>query len=179
MIDVTVKMSTMKPLVEQAIKILSDLMDVLDEIPEDTYCQPISELSDATLGQHTRHVIEFFQCFLKQSTQQEVNYSLRKRDPNIEQEKAAALDALDDIIVGLFHVQSKPNLLLTYAEEAFAKIPTTVERELLYNIDHAIHHMAILKIGLALVAPQTEIPEDFGIAPSTVQYRKSQEQASG
>ena len=51
---------------------------------------------------------------------------------------------------------------------------TTLERELAYNIEHAIHHMAILKIGVRTIAPGTDIPDGFGIAVSTLRHRMEQ-----
>jgi hypothetical protein len=50
-------------------------------------------------------------------------------------------------------------------------ITTNLHRELAYNIEHAIHHMAIMKIGINEVAPYVRLEENFGVAPSTVRYK--------
>ena len=50
------------------------------------------------------------------------------------------------------------------------QLPSTIERELGFVAHHAIHHMALVKIiaihtvGLS----PTELPPDFGRAPSTL-----------
>jgi hypothetical protein len=38
-------------------------------------------------------------------------------------------------------------------------VETNFMRELTYNIEHAVHHMAIMKIGIREVAPDTVIPK--------------------
>jgi hypothetical protein len=50
-------------------------------------------------------------------------------------------------------------------------ISTNYFRELTYNIEHAIHHMAIMKIGVREIAPYIPLDENFGVAVSTVRYR--------
>ena len=44
-------------------------------------------------------------------------------------------------------------------------------RELTYLIEHTIHHLAIIKIGLNEVYPAIEIPKNFGVAHSTIRYQ--------
>ena len=51
-------------------------------------------------------------------------------------------------------------------------IDSTVGRELLYNLEHCIHHLALIKIGLKLVAPQIELPTHFGFARSTILHKE-------
>jgi hypothetical protein len=43
-----------------------------------------------------------------------------------------------------------------------------------YNVEHAIHHMALIKVGLKEVCPAVKIPADFGVAVSTVKYLNTQ-----
>jgi hypothetical protein len=58
-------------------------------------------------------------------------------------------------------------------KEEFITIETNFLRELVYNIEHAVHHMAIIKIGVREVAPQIVLPHDFGIAASTIRYQEA------
>jgi hypothetical protein len=53
-------------------------------------------------------------------------------------------------------------------------IETNYFRELTYNIEHAVHHMAIMKIGIREVAGQVVIPTSFGVATSTIRYREQE-----
>jgi hypothetical protein len=50
---------------------------------------------------------------------------------------------------------------------------SNIERELMYNIEHTIHHLAIIKIGLNAVAPQIALSEHFGVAPSTIRHKQN------
>jgi hypothetical protein len=47
-------------------------------------------------------------------------------------------------------------------------------REITYNIEHIVHHMALVKIGIKEVCPYVVMPPEFGIAVSTIKYHKSQ-----
>ena len=57
--------------------------------------------------------------------------------------------------------------------ETTLEIETNYERELLYNLEHSIHHQALIKVAL-LQLQSVEIPENFGVAQSTIVYRESQ-----
>ena len=50
---------------------------------------------------------------------------------------------------------------------------TSVDRELLYCLDHAIHHQALIKIGLKELQIADLVGDDFGVAYSTLRYRAS------
>jgi hypothetical protein len=54
--------------------------------------------------------------------------------------------------------------------EEIVTVNTNYYRELLYNMDHAIHHCALIRIGL-MRFHQVNIPNGFGIAPSTIRHR--------
>ncbi|HOX82724.1 MAG TPA: hypothetical protein PLS08_06825, partial [Chryseolinea sp.] len=56
--------------------------------------------------------------------------------------------------------------------EDYITINTTSTRELVYNIEHAVHHMAIIKIGIREVAHYVTLPPDFGIAASTLRHKE-------
>ncbi|MGY8901828.1 MAG: hypothetical protein ACKVI1_04480, partial [Flavobacteriales bacterium] len=51
-------------------------------------------------------------------------------------------------------------------------IDTTVERELVYCMDHAIHHLAIIKISLIESGVDLKMEADLGVASSTLRYRE-------
>jgi hypothetical protein len=57
-------------------------------------------------------------------------------------------------------------------KEVFVTIDTNATRELVYNIEHAVHHMAIIKIGVREIATYIDLPTDFGIAASTIRYKE-------
>ncbi len=41
----------------------------------------------------------------------------------------------------------------------------------MYTLEHTIHHMALLRIAVYAVST-IELPEDFGVAGSTIKHKK-------
>jgi hypothetical protein len=54
------------------------------------------------------------------------------------------------------------------------EIPTNFYRELLYNIEHCIHHQALIKVAFNEMKMSHLLNKNFGVAPSTIQYRETQ-----
>jgi hypothetical protein len=157
--------------------VLNDLRHYLSVIEPVNFQAPLDILSGSTIGQHTRHIIEFFNCLLEQSTDQEipvVNYAKRRRDYRIESEPGHALYEVVEICDRLKDLDTLKKCLLDCAEHGQENllISSTIARELIYTIEHTIHHLAIVKIALKATAPSIHLPEHFGVAPSTIQYRQ-------
>lgn len=162
-------------LLQQSEAVLCDAQYYLAQLTPAEYQQGIPLLSQSTLGQHTRHFIEFYQCLISQLPGGTVNYDLRLRDTRIEQDPTFADGAIEQVKNQL--VALHPETSLTLAGKVTSSpdgVVTNVARELIYNIEHTIHHLAIIKIGLQLIRPDLTIPETFGIAPSTLAHRKEQ-----
>ena len=51
-------------------------------------------------------------------------------------------------------------------------INTSLHRELQYNIEHAVHHLAIIKIGIKSLEDSFKLDDNFGIAASTIRNKK-------
>lgn len=156
---------------DQCHAVLCDAQHYLDQLDAATYQQGVPLLSGATIGQHSRHFIEFFQCLLAQAPLGYINYDLRLRDLNIEQDPAFASEVICDMKDALAKLDSSVELRFETSGGGEV-VPTNIARELIYNIEHTTHHLAIIKIGLKLVAPEMSLPESFGVAPSTLAYRK-------
>ncbi len=157
--------------------ILAQLTDMVTQLSEQDFIKPLDTLGNSTLGQHLRHTIEFFICLEKGFEAGIINYDKRAHDKLIETDKFIALSVLSKI--GEF-VSSQPNdkpLKLEAAydldKEEFVMIETNYLRELVYNIEHAVHHMAIMKIGIREAAPYVKLAHDFGIAASTIRYQET------
>jgi hypothetical protein len=158
--------------------IFEDMRRYLRHLDDEAYARPLDLLSGSSTGQHTRHIIEFFQCLLEQRVEGAINYDARRRNPAIEQWTDAAAKALEEIAQGIRAVPPKEALHLAVAYDGAAEptevVDTTFEREIVYNIEHTIHHLAMIKIGLRTVAPELELPRAFGVAPSTIRYQDQQ-----
>lgn len=156
---------------------LSHVRLYLDHLGEERYCQSLEVFSGSSIGQHTRHIIEFLDCLSMQCDSGVINYDHRMRNKAIEDQPEMAVAALAAILERLqaHELKKKLTLAFTYdcTTESYETVDTTFERELVYNIEHAIHHLAIIKIGLKLIAPEINLPIDFGVAPSTVRYHQA------
>jgi hypothetical protein len=158
---------------QQAVNnVFVQLSSSLNELSQREYVEPCKTLFSNTIGQHVRHIIELFQCLENGYEAGVVNYEKRKRDTEIESNKQTATELLQKIHEGL----SKPNkeLILEAAYDEHSteaiEISTNYFREIAYNLEHTIHHMALIRVGITEVSA-IQLPDDFGVATSTVKYR--------
>jgi hypothetical protein len=159
---------------QQAVNnVFVQLSETIRQLTPSQYAQQCGNLGNNTIGQHVRHVIELFQCLEAGYPDNYVNYEKRKRDVKIETDKAFALQLLQDIHENLNKPDKELVLHASYDElsdEPIA-IPTNYYREIAYNLEHTIHHMALIRVGIAEVS-DIALPEEFGVASSTVKHRK-------
>ena len=150
-------------------KTLHELIDLLNQLTDQVYTTPCRELSNATIGEHTRHCIELFQFLLSQYELGVINYDKRQRDLAIQSQTEVAKTAL----LSLLDQLDKPNIDLVLEQDYDGnriQITTTYQRELLYNLDHCVHHQALIKV--ALLSSTVQIDPNFGVARSTIAYRQ-------
>jgi len=149
------------------------LTETLHQLSGEEYSQPSKILFNASIGQHVRHIIELFLCLEKGYETGVVNYEKRKRDYQIETNKDFAIQLLKDI----YHRLDRPNADLVMEAEEYENstgvvaIPSNYYREIAYNLEHTIHHMALIRVGINEVSA-IELPQDFGVAFSTIKYRQ-------
>jgi len=164
-------------LIEATLSKLSNVQYYLEVLGDTAYNQGLEVLSFASIGEHTRHIIEFYQCLIDQCPGGEINYDERKRNQVIEKSTIEALESVANIIDKVKNISTAQpvKLVVNYDPEAefFESVQTSVERELVYNLEHVIHHLALIKIGLTVIAPGLQLPDGFGVAPSTIKYQKS------
>lgn len=151
-------------------KTLNELVSLLNQISNDDFTSPCKGLSNSTIGEHTRHIIEMFQCLENQFESGVVNYDNRNRDYRIQTDTDFALQCIEDIKSKL--VKENKNLVLQQIVDGEElNIESNYFRELLYNLEHCIHHQALIKVAV-LQLEHLQIDEDFGVARSTIEYRK-------
>lgn len=150
---------------------LSDIIQVLDQLPsQESYSEPCTALSDATIGQHTRHIIELYQCLLAGYDGGIVNYDDRKRNKLYENDREAAIAVIKEIQNDLERTD-KPLDIVCGEQEEPVTISSNYYREVLYNLEHCIHHQALIRVAL-IASNDIMVSEAFGVAPSTMQYRR-------
>lgn len=157
--------------------ILQQLSQTLQQLSQDDFTRPSSALSGSTIGQHLRHTLEFFICLQEGFKKGVVNYDHRSHDKLIETDKFIALSVINRIQEFVQHQQQDKPLQLEVGYHSKSDdvevINTNYFRELTYNIEHTVHHMAIMKIGFREVAPHVTLPPDFGVAVSTIRHQNT------
>ena len=150
------------------------LTDSLDQLTAAEYSQPSKILFNASIGQHVRHIIELYICLYNGYETGTVNYEKRKRDTRIETDKGLANELMQMICNNIDKPDKELLLDSNYDEQSTDSIIVTTNyyRELLYNLEHTVHHMALIRVGINEVSSIT-IPEGFGVATSTIKYQKS------
>jgi uncharacterized damage-inducible protein DinB len=154
-------------------QVFLQLTDSLSRLQPDQYVHSCKNLSGNTIGQHVRHIIEMFQCLDAGYQKGEVDYEKRKRDNQIETDKDFATGLLKEISRQISK-ENKTLYLLTYYDELQErpeKISTNYYREIAYNLEHTIHHMALIRVGLRELG-DLPVDDSYGVALSTLKYRK-------
>jgi hypothetical protein len=151
-------------------KTLTELSGLLTQLSDDDYCCPCHELSNATIGEHTRHIIEMFQCLENQFESGIINYDNRKRDYTIQTKTVFAKECIATIL-NQVDKENKELQLQQIVDGEELLIQSNYQRELLYNLEHCIHHQALIKVAI-IQSNSVAIDENFGVARSTIEYRK-------
>jgi hypothetical protein len=140
-------------------------------LSNDQYSRKIKHLGNASIGGHTRHIIELIQCVNKGYDSDTVDYLNRIRNLDLENSKSLALEVLLEIEKEL--KRSDKNLKMVVENTTLdCSVNTTYFREVVYNTEHTIHHLALIKVAL-LEMNLDLVNHDFGMAYSTIQYQAS------
>ena len=161
-----------------AISQLMSLIFVLNQLKDEDYNFPLKTLKNASIGKHLRHIVEFYGCLLFHEANNVINYDGRKRNLLLEENLKYALDYITEIIDKLELVESNKRVLLvsTYDNESIT-MESSLYRELTYNIEHTVHHLAIINIAISSHFEYVVLPEHFGYAESTIKYLNTQKLA--
>lgn len=162
--------------IAQNINVLNQLTQVISQLSNEKYAEPLSIFEGSSIGQHCRHIVEFYQCFFDGVMQNQINYDARKRDYEIETNLDKTIQKIDGIVGQLYEtsdLEGSISLDVSTSSNALEIIESNAHRELFYLLEHTVHHLALIKIGLISNFNEIEIPKYFGIAASTIQYRES------
>ncbi len=158
-----------------SINTLTPLSELLRSLSHDQYNKPLKILSSSSIGAHVRHILEFYTCLIIGIKAGTINYDERERNFSLENDKDVAISLIKEINLKLTLYTSDRELFLkifpSNSDESIL-VATNFYRELAYNIEHSIHHLAIIKIGVLNYFPEIVLLEGFGIANSTLKFKK-------
>lgn len=155
---------------QSSLKQIQLIVEMIEKEQQDTADNIYVEFG---IGCHIRHIIDHFLAMKNGMSDLIINYNQRHRDSLIETSSNEARATLLDLQVWLSGLSKENVQLVIEAEinceqEENVKMFSNLERELLYLINHTIHHAAYIK----LIAQQHKIilADAIGIAPSTATY---------
>lgn len=173
-------MNPFKYLIENNILCLKQGLDLLQDITDDIFTHTSPPIYPSSIGDHYRHCLEHYICFLDGFDQQAIDYDARKRDKRIASDRYYAvqitrqtMQQLDALSSEGKPFQVKMDCRLD-AEEGAVWTHSTPERDLQYLQAHTIHHFALIAMIVRLQGH--EPGEEFGVAPSTLTYKNQQVQ---
>lgn len=143
----------------------------------------------ASIGQHIRHSNDHIEKALYATSHPEtikIQYDIRKRGCPDENDMIAAGERIERVIQMLREIGDSQEyipvidhriqacFMLSGDDEHEFPLPSTAARELGFAAHHAIHHLALVRIIAlhTLKLPESDLPSDFGKAPSTVNFER-------
>ena len=131
-------------------------------------------LFGSSIGQHVRHILEFYECLLARVNEGVFSYDLRPRNMLIETEVAAARASAVRSISLLQALKMDQELTMEseLPGDERSRQMTTLKRELAYLADHGVHHLAMIRIALEQGLPHVQFPEHLGVAASTRNFQQ-------
>ena len=128
------------------------------------------------IGAHIRHVHDHFRSLFIGLDSGIIDYNIRNRESSEERELQLCVFENNKIINQLNTLESQyPQIEIVSEINCHAtenlKISSSVERELLYLINHTIHHAAIIKHIMKMEG--LTCADEIGLAPSTASYYRA------
>ena len=171
------------PLQGAVAKVLRQGESLLNSLSDEDYTRKLPSVFGSTVGGHYRHCLDHFQSLLQGLDADEINYDHRERNPRIENDRNFALGETHRLLRAFgslstpfldcpINVRSKVN----YEVDAAPLIGSTVGRELMYAVAHAIHHYALIAVMCGML--KVPVPSGFGVAPSTLKHHADQSKAA-
>jgi len=166
----------MKQILNTIHEILLQLTGLAEQLSDEQYSRALPVLMNNSIGKHYRHVIEFIDLLTSSGESGIVEYDKRKHDSALETSRSRMTEKISEIQEELNRVRADRKMLLRLSydndTDQQIEVSTCLERELVYNIEHAIHHMAIIRIALIQEFPDVVVGDKFGIAYSTIKFQQ-------
>lgn len=164
-----------RELIRAAAETLRQGETMLAEISDEIYTRKVPVAFGASIGGHYRHCLDHFRALLNAAAAGDLNYDQRERGTLVEQDCFAALNATRDLrdayekLDPIFLVRPLAVTCKTsYSTSGSQTSPSTIGREVMYVVAHAVHHYALIRVMGGIMG--YEFPPGFGVAPSTLKH---------
>ncbi len=164
--------------VDAVICVLRELADFLESMADDQYAQkPVGPIQ-SSIGGHVRHCLDHVAALLVASRTGTLNYDLRERGTDIENDRRAAVmlifRQMDDLkrLHSRFHDRPIRLRALLSPGAPELETSTTISRELAFVLSHTVHHNSLIAVAASLLG--LAVPARFGYAPATLDWMDRQ-----
>lgn len=157
---------------KNAANILNQIANLVEQISDNNYAEQLDLLNNNTISKHVRHIVELYVQLLVGIPNNEINYDKRERNLLIETNRLYTLNCVVGLQKRISNIEEKeqPMILSSLINDEEILVNTSLERELIYNIEHAIHHMAIIQIAVNHYFKYISLDKNFGIAYATIKH---------
>ncbi len=158
-------------------QIIDQLILYLTQIEDELYTKKPDQ-NTSPVGGHVRHIIEFYQEFIKAAQDNFAKglcYDNRQRNVTLETSKADALDLLKQIKTRIKYISPQETSITLYvtldpAQGELTQVSSSATREMFHLLDHATHHMAMIK--MIAQSFDSACDQNFGMANATLAHQK-------
>ncbi len=163
-----------KSLVKQCVAVLRQGIELIENLDDALFIKcEASEKSSVSL--HFRHNLDFVMNFLRGLETGKLDYNQRERNLQVETNRQTAALRFREAINNLENLTSEmlaKKILVRSETIENLWCESSAIRELEFLQSHTIHHYALIQTKLASFG--FVVPKDFGVAPSTLEFWKSQ-----
>ena len=166
-------------LIAAVIEVLNQGETLLSELDDEAYVRKLPTALNASIGGHYRHCLDHFRTLVNAAHEGSLNYDQRERGTLVETDRFAALNAtraLRDAYKRLPEACVEREIEVTcktsYVTSGSHLSVSTIGREIMYVVAHAVHHYALIGIMGELMG--SKMPVGFGVAPSTAKFQAEQ-----
>lgn len=130
---------------------------------------------ESRVGAHLRHILDHFANVLAGARGELIDYDRRTRGSAVERDPRCAQRALRVLRRELSELPQSATPVIVRTEidcevSRSVTVESTLERELIYLLNHSIHHLAYIK--LTLVQHGFHLPDTVGLAPATASHER-------
>ncbi len=163
------------PLKNANISVLHQLNNLIQQMDAVSYSMPLDIIHGATIGKHVRHILDFYTNILNMKDDT-IYYDHRERDVKLETLPLNALNYITQLQtqINLINETTNVQVVIAINPNYSSKVVSTMQRELIYALEHTTHHLAIIKMSVTHTFKHISLPTNFGVAASTVQFQQQQ-----
>jgi len=156
-------------LIKEHRRLLDQIVKLLNDINNELYTKKNSFLMNHTIGQHFRHIYDFYYQFFECLNVGDIDYDARSRIHKLETDHIVMMKSFSQIKENL-NFKNNKRLNVCYQldnNKIRNSIDSNIERELLFIHSHTLHHLAMIR-GVLESKYKFQFNNDFGFSLSTL-----------